>query len=245
MPRRAPEATRTHAPTAGSRTTARGCCGLTVTVFDPDLDPTGAYTALLVALLGRALSPERPRGFGRRGLRLAPPAEVRATAHRTVLPAAPRSPAMAPLVVQLVAWAALYAAGRLGVLAAAGTPVGALRLALAAMFVFTALSHVLPATRPALVRMVPAALPAPGTLVTLTGGLELAGAAGLLVPGLARPAALALAALLVVLFPANVHADRAAVEIAGRRATPLRLRLPLQLFWVACLLWVAAAGRAR
>ncbi len=31
------------------------CCGLTVTVFDPDLDPAGAYAALVVALLGRAL----------------------------------------------------------------------------------------------------------------------------------------------------------------------------------------------
>jgi uncharacterized membrane protein len=149
---------------------------------------------------------------------------------------------VAPLVVQLAAWAALYAAGRLGVLAAAATPVGALRLALAAMFAFTALSHFLPRTRPALVRMVPPALPAPGLLVTLTGLLELGGAAGLLAPALARPAAFALAALLAALFPANVHADRAGVEIAGRRATALRVRLPLQLFWIACLLWVAATS---
>jgi uncharacterized membrane protein len=151
-------------------------------------------------------------------------------------------PPVAPLVVQLTAWAALYLAGRLGALPAAATPVGALRLALAAMFAFTALSHVLPRTRPALVRMVPPALPAPGLLVTLTGLLELAGAAGLLLPPLVRAAALALAALLVALFPANVHADRSGVEIAGRRATPLHVRLPVQLFWIACLLWVAAAG---
>jgi uncharacterized membrane protein len=157
----------------------------------------------------------------------------------------PQHPApVAPLVVQLTAWAALFLAGRLGALPAAATPVGALRLALAVMFAFTALSHFLPRTRPALVRMVPPALPAPGLLVTLTGLAELAGAAGLLLPPLARAAALALAALLIAMFPANVHADRAGVVIAGRRATPLRVRLPLQLFWVACLLWVARAGGA-
>ncbi len=154
---------------------------------------------------------------------------------------------MAPLVVQLAAWVAFYLAGRLGAVPGAATAVGALRLALALMFAFTALAHFLPRTRPALVRMVPPALPAPGLLVTLTGLLEFAGAAGLLVPALARPAALALAALLVALFPANVHADRAGVEIAGRRATPLRVRLPMQLFWIVGLVWVAwvAGGPAR
>lgn len=52
------------------------CCGLTLTVFDPDLDPAGAYAALLVALLegalrGCALRPDQrkarnPRGSGTR-----------------------------------------------------------------------------------------------------------------------------------------------------------------------------------
>lgn len=147
---------------------------------------------------------------------------------------------MAPLIVQVVAWAGLWIAGLTGMLPAAATPVGALRFALAVMFGFTALSHFLPPTRPDLIRMVPPALPAPGLLVSLTGLLELAGAIGLLLPPLTRLAALALAALLVALFPANLHADRAGLQIAGRRATPLHYRLPLQLFWIACLLWVAA-----
>jgi uncharacterized membrane protein len=148
---------------------------------------------------------------------------------------------MAPLVVQLVAWATCYALGRFGVLSDAASVVGALRYALAAMFVFTAAAHFVPRTRGELVRMVPPALPAPALLVTATGVLELAGAAGLLWPPLVRPAAIALAALLVALFPANVHAARAGRQIAGRPAMPLRWRLPLQLFWLACLLWVAAA----
>jgi uncharacterized membrane protein/GNAT superfamily N-acetyltransferase len=148
---------------------------------------------------------------------------------------------MAPLIVQLLAWAAFWAAGRAGVLPAAAAPAGALRLALAVMFAFTALSHFAPRTRAELVRMVPPALPAPALLVSLTGVLELAGAVGLLVPPLVRWAALALAALLVALFPANVRAHRAGLQIAGRRATPILPRLLLQLFWIGCLLRVAAA----
>lgn len=149
---------------------------------------------------------------------------------------------MAPLIVQLVAWIACYALGRLDVLPDdAATVAGALRYALAAMFAFTALSHFLPRTRADLVRMVPPTLPAPGALVTVTGLLELAGAVGLLWPPLVRAAALALAALLVALFPANVHAARAGLQVAGRPAMSLWWRVPLQLFWIACLLRVGAA----
>ncbi len=151
---------------------------------------------------------------------------------------------MAPLIVQLVAWAGFWLAGVTGLLGVAATPAGALRFALAAMFFFTAVSHFLPRTRPDLIRMVPTSLPAPALLVSLTGVFEFAGAIGLLIAPLARPATLALAALLVALFPANIHAARAGLQIAGRRATPLRLRLPLQLFWIACLLWVAATSPA-
>ena len=147
---------------------------------------------------------------------------------------------MAPLIVQLLAWTGFWLTGRTELLPAAATPVGALRFALAVMFGFTALSHFLPRTRADLVRMVPPALPAPGVLVSLTGALELAGAVGLLGPPLARWAALALTALLVALFPANIYAHRAGLQIAGRRATPLVPRLLLQLFWIGCLLWVAA-----
>jgi len=146
---------------------------------------------------------------------------------------------VAPLIVQLLAWAAFWLAGLAGLLPAAGTLIDALRFALAVMFGFTALSHFLPRTRSDLIRMVPPVFPAPGLLVSLTGVLELAGAIGLLLPPLARLAALALTVLLVALFPANIHAARSGLPVAGRPAMPLRFRLPLQLFWIACLLWVA------
>ncbi|WP_085997975.1 DoxX family protein [Luteimicrobium xylanilyticum] len=54
-------------------------------------------------------------------------------------------------------------------------------------------------------RWCPTWAPAPGLLVTLTGVLELAGAAGMLVRALVPWAGLGLSALLVALFPANVH----------------------------------------
>ena len=115
---------------------------------------------------------------------------------------------------------------------------GALRYAFA-MFLFTAVSHFHPRSRPDLIRMVPSSLPAPPFLVSATGVLELAGAVGLLVPRAAAAAASGLALLLIAMFPANVLAARQGLMVVGRRATPLVWRLPLQLFWIAALLWVA------
>lgn len=118
----------------------------------------------------------------------------------------------------------------------------ALRIALATMFVFTAVSHFHPRTRPDLTRMVPGSLPAPALAVTATGVLQFLGAIGLLVPETVPAAVYGLMALLIAIFPANVHAARKGLIIAGRRATPFLWRLPLQLFWIAAL-W--GSGRPR
>ena len=142
---------------------------------------------------------------------------------------------MAPLIVMLAAWSGARVIGFTGVWTQADSWSGALRIALAAMFVFTAVSHFHSRTRPDLIRMVPASLPAPSLLVTATGVLELLGAIGLLVPQTLRVAAYGLMALLVAMFPANVHAARPGLMFAGRRAPPLLWRLPLQLFWIVAL----------
>ena len=148
---------------------------------------------------------------------------------------------MAPLIVMVVTWLVLRILGATGILTATQSSSEALRFALSVMFVFTALSHFLPRTRPDLVRMVPAGLPQPGLLVTATGILEFVGAIGLLMPGLVQASAYALIILLVALFPANIRAARLRLPVAGRPATPLAVRLPLQLFWIAALWWVARA----
>ena len=149
---------------------------------------------------------------------------------------------MAPLIVMLVGWLIARAIGSADVWPAADSWSGALRIALAAMFVFTAVSHFHPRTRPDLIRMVPASLPAPALLVTATGVLEFIGAIGLLVPQALPAAAYGLIALLVAMFPANIHAAREGLVIAGRRAMPLVWRLSLQVFWIAALWWVRSAS---
>ncbi|MBA2304577.1 MAG: DoxX family membrane protein [Acidobacteria bacterium] len=146
---------------------------------------------------------------------------------------------MVPLTVMVVAWIVFRILGVAGGMAVVDSWTEALRFALATMFVFTAASHFIPRTRNDLVRMVPPGLPVPGLLIAATGVLELAGAIGLLLSGVVRIAAYGLIALLVAMFPANVHAARMQLPIAGQPAMPLITRLPLQFFWIGALWWVA------
>jgi uncharacterized membrane protein len=149
---------------------------------------------------------------------------------------------MVPLFVMVVGWIVFRVAGAVGLPHAAGTWSAALRFALALMFAFTGAAHFSPRGRVEMARMIPPALPRPDLLVTLTGILELLGAAGLLLPGLVRASAYALIALLIAMFPANARAARLRLIVVGRPAMPLALRLPLQLFWISALWWVGRAG---
>ena len=145
---------------------------------------------------------------------------------------------MAPLIVMLVSCLVARSIGVSGMWHQADSWTGALRIALAAMFVFTAVSHFHPRTRPDLIRMVPPSLPAPTLVVTATGVLEFIGAIGLFLPHVLAAAAYGLIALLAAMLPANVHAARVGLIVAGRPASPLVWRLPLQLFWMSALWWV-------
>jgi uncharacterized membrane protein len=84
----------------------------------------------------------------------------------------------------------------------------AVAVGLAAMFAVTGVAHFVPAMRRDIVAIVPPRLPARGLLVTITGVLELMGAAGLLYPPTRVAAAVCLFALMLVMFPANVYASR-------------------------------------
>ena len=152
---------------------------------------------------------------------------------------------MAPLIVMFVIWLTTRAIGFAGWWAQANSWRGALRTALAGMFLFTAVSHFHPRTRADLIQMVPPGLPQPALLVTATGVLELAGAAGLLVPPIARAAAFGLIGLLAAMLPANVHAAQQGLIVAGRPASPLIWRLPLQLFWMWALWWTTRGHERR
>ncbi|WP_406191964.1 hypothetical protein OG331_05005 [Streptomyces sp. NBC_01017] len=128
---------------------------------------------------------------------------------------------MEPLVTLVVVTGLLLLAGALGAMRLR-RPTNALRGGLAAMFALTAGAHFV-GMRDELVAMVPPALPAPGLLVTLTGIAEFTCALGLLWSRTARLSAGVLSAMLVVMFPANVHAATGDVpwydELGPRTAT--------------------------
>lgn len=142
---------------------------------------------------------------------------------------------MLPLVVMLVGILLARVCGAAGIEAWDDWRT-ATRAGLALMFVFTGISH-FKRVRADLIRMVPPQLPAPGLLVTLTGLAELAGAAGLLIPSLARAAAWGLMLLLVAMFPANIYAAQSNSAIAGRPPMRIAMRLPLQALWIGLLYW--------
>jgi uncharacterized membrane protein len=142
---------------------------------------------------------------------------------------------MAPLIVLLLSFVIFRLLGGAGVEGFVAWE-ASLRWGLAVMFVFTGIAHFTRA-RADLVRMVPASLPCPDLLVTITGVLEMAGAVGLLVPSLAPLATWGLILMLVAMFPANLRAARERLPVAGRVAMPWPGRLALQLFWIGSL-WV-------
>lgn len=98
-------------------------------------------------------------------------------------------------------------AGWLGVDYADGWP-QAIAVGLAVMFAMTGGAHFAPGMRRDMIAIVPPRMPAPALLVSITGVLELLGAAGLLYPPTRVAAAACLFVLMLVMFPANVYAAR-------------------------------------
>jgi uncharacterized membrane protein len=117
------------------------------------------------------------------------------------------------------------------------TWIASARFALATMFFFTAISHFAPMKRD-LIAMVPPGLPRPDLLVFATGVLELAGATGLLFESTRFWAACGLILLMVAMLPANVSAAHRRIELRGRPATQLRIRVPMQILFVIWAWWV-------
>ena len=87
--------------------------------------------------------------------------------------------------------------------------------------------------------IMPDYLPAHEELVAASGVAEIAGGAGLMVPGVRRAAGWWLIATLIAVFPANIHMalHPERYKVPGGRAA-LYLRLPFQGVFIA---WVRAA----
>jgi uncharacterized membrane protein len=98
-------------------------------------------------------------------------------------------------------------------------------------------------------RIVPPMFPRPRLLVLISGGAELLGGVGLLVPRFRRAAAFGLAILLVAIFPANIYMAVAHVPSEGllgnRWLQWLRLPIQLPLIWWAWQYTRSDAQRAQ
>jgi uncharacterized membrane protein len=113
------------------------------------------------------------------------------------------------------------------------------RASLAAMFLLAATSRL---ARPeTLLAMIPTWLPFRRAALYASGAAEAAGAIGLMVPPLRRPAGLGLVGLLVAIFPANVNVAVHNLQIEGypKSAVYQWARLPLQIVLVWLVLWTS------
>ncbi len=142
---------------------------------------------------------------------------------------------MLVLIVLLAAWLIFRAIGAAGVHVLAAWQHSAL-YALAVMFVFTATAH-FNKMKHDLAQMIPPYFPRPLLIVYITGVLELLGAAGLVVARFRRLAGVCLIALLIGMFIANVNAAQKGSTLRGKAATPLWLRTPMQVLFIALLWW--------
>ena len=147
---------------------------------------------------------------------------------------------MAVIVTLVLGTLGARLAGWLGVDYADSWP-AAVAIGLAAMFVMTGVAHFVNPLRRDMVAIVPPRLPSPGLLVTVTGVLELIGAAGLLYPPTRIAAALCLFSLMLVMFPANVYAARMPNPPKSMN-TKLGLRTVEQIVFVGAALVVGLGG---
>ena len=109
------------------------------------------------------------------------------------------------------------------------------RFALALFFIIAGTAHFI--TPAAYVALVPSYLPSPAALVALSGVAEILGGLGVCFRLTRVAAGWCLIALLVAVFPANIHAISTGMVIASHAlpAWMLWARLPLQLLFIV---WV-------
>ena len=119
------------------------------------------------------------------------------------------------------------------------TATARMRVALAAMFTLTGVSHF--AATESFLLMVPEFLPLRREAIYLSGVAELAGAAGLLVPQLRRAAGLGLAALLVAVVPANINVALNNVQVDLVPSSPVYQwgRILMQPLLVWFVVWAS------
>jgi uncharacterized membrane protein len=115
-----------------------------------------------------------------------------------------------------------------------------MRVAAGVAFVIASLPHFF--SPRAYLPMMPPFVPSPLAMIYVSGVAELAGGIGLLIPRTARLAAWGLVAMLIAIFPANLHVAWTGTNAAGLPSSPWYTwsRLPFQIVFIW---WVLAATR--
>ena len=113
-------------------------------------------------------------------------------------------------------------------------------LALSAFFVVAGVNHFV---NPDLyVAIMPPYLPAHFVIVYVSGGFEVVGGIGVLVPAVRALAGWGLVLLLAAVFPANLHMALNAELFSGFPAFALYARLPVQVLFAAWAYWATRPG---
>ena len=111
------------------------------------------------------------------------------------------------------------------------------RVGLSVFFAFTAIGHFIRTDE--MSAMLPPWVPYRGSIIYLTGVLELLGAIGVWLPGLTRLTGLCFILMLITFFPANIYSAINRIEFGGHGAGPSSLlaRVPFQLFLIWWTHW--------
>ncbi|WP_143755415.1 DoxX family protein [Gloeocapsopsis sp. IPPAS B-1203] len=117
------------------------------------------------------------------------------------------------------------------------------RTALAAMFLFTGISHFL--LDDGMVQMLPEFIPLRYFIIHVTGIIELLFAVGLLIPQYSRLTGILVIAFLICVFPSNIYAALNSVNFGGNVNGPIYLlfRVPLQVFLIGWT-WIVAVQQS-
>jgi len=114
-------------------------------------------------------------------------------------------------------------------------------LLVSVFFCFAGISHF---TSPDFfVAIVPPYLPAPLALVYVSGVFEILGGLGVLLPRTRRVAGYGLLALLVAVYPANVHMALNPDQFSDISPAALYARLPMQFVFAAAVWWAIRTER--
>lgn len=112
------------------------------------------------------------------------------------------------------------------------------RLAAGLGFVVAGLLHF--STPETYLRLMPPYIPAPVAMVYVSGVFEILGGLGLLIRSTQRTAAWGLTALLLAVFPANIHVALSGISVEGLPVWYGWVRLPFQALYIW---WILASAR--